>query len=125
MRLSDEFLGKDRLVISGMSRWRPDQFGDLVAVLKLGTVDSSDGTGVAQEGLCDGFYGPHFAGTWKAHEQEITDWSIDRTQPGEINLICPANLAKCFVVPGDNPPKCTLRALCLGADLGGVQYCES
>ena len=81
---------------------RADQFGDLMAVLKLGAVDFDDGARIAHQCLRHRFHGARFAGTGGAEEEQASSRPSRAGHPRDKRLVNIHNFAD-GVVLADNP----------------------
>src|SRR2546425_1486248 len=70
-----------------ISGGRPDQFGNLVRMLKLCAVDFYDQLMVAEENFGGGFNDARFTGASRPEKQHRANGSIQRIHAGEKNLI--------------------------------------
>src|SRR5689334_14584345 len=89
MPLVQSFLGKERmrLAMAEVARRRPDQFRDLMRVLKLRAIDLDASARVAEQRLGQSFDDPGFSGAGRPQEQEIAYRTARRVQSRLEHLV--------------------------------------
>src|SRR5215469_1524662 len=76
-----------RLAMSEISRRRADEFGDFVAVLKLGAVNLNHRSRIPYKRLRGSFDHPRLAGTCGTEKQKIPDRTTRAGHAGQKHLI--------------------------------------
>src|SRR6266851_131555 len=90
-----------------------------MTVLKLAAVDFNDGARIAEKRLGRRLHGACLPRTRRPEEQEVSNRSAPRREPGEISLISPNDLVDCLFLPYDEAMKFCLKILGFRSSLGG------
>src|SRR5262249_15681731 len=87
--LVEYFLAQQRvrLAIPEISGRRSDQFGNLMAVLKLGAVNLDYRTRVAHQAFRGRFYRSGFTGSSRSQTQEVTDGPPRTAHSYQLGLV--------------------------------------
>src|SRR5258707_598039 len=98
-----------RLAMSQISGRRSDQFGDLVAVLKLRAVDLQQGARLAEQRLRHSLHHASLAAAGGAEEKEVADRASRRMQPSKVNLIKRGYLLQRRLLTDDTAPQIAFK----------------
>src|SRR6185436_1297994 len=99
---------------------RADEFSNFMTVLKLAAVDLNDGAWIAEERLGGRLHSACLPGPCRPEEQEVSNRSTLRCEPGEISLISPSDLVDCLFLPYDEAMKFCLKILGFRSSRGGI-----
>ena len=81
-----------------ISRRRPDQFGYLMTVLKLSTVNLDNRAGILEQRLGRRFYSARLTRPRGAEEEKVSNGPSGSSQAAEIHLIDADNFPNCFLL---------------------------
>src|SRR5580658_1469786 len=87
--------------VAEVARRRPDQLGDFMTVLELGTVNLHNCMGILDQRLSRGFHGAGLTRPRGAEEEKVSDGPSGRSHAGEKHLIDTDNLPNCFLLSND------------------------
>src|SRR5690348_4135987 len=92
---------------------RPNQLGDLMAVLELSAVDFDYCAPVPDQTLGRGLHEPRLTWAGRTEKEEIPDWPASRRQSREVSLISPHDMLNCLFLPYYATAKFLRQILCL------------
>jgi hypothetical protein len=81
-----------------ISRRRPDQFGYLMTVLKLSTVNLDNRAGILEQRLGRRFYSARLTRPRGAEEEKVSNGPSGSSQAAGIHLIDADNFPNCFLL---------------------------
>src|SRR6185437_508925 len=102
---------------------RANQFGDLVTVLKLGTIDFDSGSGVAEQGFRHGLYDARLARSRGTKKKQVPYRASRRIQAGEKHLVDFHYLLNRRVLPDNLPPQRQFKILRIRAAATRIKCC--
>ena len=110
-----------RFAVAQVSRRRPDQFCDFMAVLKLRAIDLDYGSRVLQQRLGGRLDNASFSRAGRPQEEKVSDRPADRRQSRHVSLISPHDLVNCFLLSNDEVTEFVHQIIRLPSRLGGIQ----
>src|SRR3954471_15547625 len=117
MPLIQGFLGKQWMsfAMTEVSGRRSDEFGNLVAVLKLGAVDLDASSNLSKQSFSDRFHYPRFACARGSQKQQVADGAIWGIQTCQKHLVDLCHFENGIVLTDDPATKIALKILGLGS----------
>src|SRR4030095_3975541 len=73
--------------MSEITRRRPDEFRNFVAVLKFRAIDFDEGPRASKQNLSGGFNNPCFARTSRSKEKQVAYWTAGHVHTCKIDLV--------------------------------------
>src|SRR5947209_4274881 len=110
-----------RFAVSQVSRRRPNQLRDFMAVLKLRAINLDYGSRILQQRLGGCLDDASFSRARRPQEEEICDRPADGGQSRHVSLISPHDLVNCFVLSNNEVAELALQVLRLPSILRRVQ----